>query len=182
MPQTITTDADLLAYLQLLLPEASDAVIDQVLQLYPGVDTPDNPNVFHFATLGNSGPTAINQSAVATGHQQRANNIYAETTFVCPSYWPKPTAQPAKHRTNTNTPSPAPHREPICSHTAYMEWLSQARGRTSNWPSRSSSAISSSLATRQSQTASPTAPRPPTLTERILRRAGRRTRPWSRSR
>jgi len=24
---------------------------------------------------------------VATGHQQRANNIYAETTFVCPSYW-----------------------------------------------------------------------------------------------
>jgi hypothetical protein len=24
---------------------------------------------------------------VATGQQQRANNIYAETTFVCPSYW-----------------------------------------------------------------------------------------------
>jgi hypothetical protein len=24
---------------------------------------------------------------VASGQQQRANNIYAETTFVCPSYW-----------------------------------------------------------------------------------------------
>lgn len=40
-----------------------------------------------FSTLGNSGPTALNQSEFGIGQQQRANNLYAETTFVCPSYW-----------------------------------------------------------------------------------------------
>lgn len=40
-----------------------------------------------FSTLGDTGPTALNQSEFAIGQQQRANNLYAETTFVCPSYW-----------------------------------------------------------------------------------------------
>jgi hypothetical protein len=40
-----------------------------------------------FGTLGPSGPTALNQSEFGIGQQQRANNLYAETTFVCPSYW-----------------------------------------------------------------------------------------------
>lgn len=40
-----------------------------------------------FSTLGDSGPTALNQSEFGIGEQQRANNLYAETTFVCPSYW-----------------------------------------------------------------------------------------------
>lgn len=40
-----------------------------------------------FSTLGLSAPTALNQSEFAIGQQQRANNMYAETTFVCPSYW-----------------------------------------------------------------------------------------------
>jgi hypothetical protein len=41
-----------------------------------------------FATAGNGmGLTALNVSQTATGQQQRANNIYAETTFICPSYW-----------------------------------------------------------------------------------------------
>jgi hypothetical protein len=40
-----------------------------------------------FATTGDSGPTALNQSSFATGQQQRAMNVYAETTIVCPSYW-----------------------------------------------------------------------------------------------
>lgn len=31
--------------------------------------------------------TAVNQSTFGTGQQQRADNVYAETTFVCPSYW-----------------------------------------------------------------------------------------------
>lgn len=71
-------------------------------------DSPDPVKPILFATLGYTGPTALNQSAVAVGQQQRANvgspfppqtsklyymililsqNIYAETTFVCPSYW-----------------------------------------------------------------------------------------------
>lgn len=40
-----------------------------------------------YSTLGSSGPTALNQSEYAIGQQQRANNLYAETTIVCPSYW-----------------------------------------------------------------------------------------------
>ena len=40
-----------------------------------------------YATNGLSGLTAVNQSDVGTGQQQRADNIYAETTFVCPAYW-----------------------------------------------------------------------------------------------
>ena len=40
-----------------------------------------------FDTLGDRGPTALNQSEFATGQQQRLFNVYAESTFVCPSYW-----------------------------------------------------------------------------------------------
>lgn len=40
-----------------------------------------------FSTLGDHGPTALNQSEFGIGQQQRANNLFAETTFVCPSYW-----------------------------------------------------------------------------------------------
>ena len=48
---------------------------------------PDTAPGPRFATTGSSGPTALNQSSFATGQQQRAMNVYAETTIVCPSYW-----------------------------------------------------------------------------------------------
>ncbi|KAL8686393.1 MAG: hypothetical protein Q9218_007134, partial [Villophora microphyllina] len=41
----------------------------------------------NFATSGTMGPTALNESTFGSGQQQRAFNVYAETTFVCPSYW-----------------------------------------------------------------------------------------------
>lgn len=40
-----------------------------------------------YVTLDNQGATAVNEFQVATGQQQGADNIYAETTCVCPSYW-----------------------------------------------------------------------------------------------
>ena len=40
-----------------------------------------------WATLGDSGPTAMNQSSFGFGFQQAAYNLYAEATFICPSYW-----------------------------------------------------------------------------------------------
>jgi len=57
-----------------------------------------------FATNGTDNPTALNESTFGIGQQQRADvspfplypqshltthpqNLYAETTFVCPSYW-----------------------------------------------------------------------------------------------
>lgn len=41
-----------------------------------------------FATSGNSTTdTALNTSTFGIGQQQRAQNLFAEQTFVCPSYW-----------------------------------------------------------------------------------------------
>ena len=40
-----------------------------------------------FDTLGDSGPTALNQSKFATGQKQRAFNLNGEVTFDCPGYW-----------------------------------------------------------------------------------------------
>lgn len=40
-----------------------------------------------FDTLGNAGPTALTQSGMATGIQQTAFDIFAESTFDCPAYW-----------------------------------------------------------------------------------------------
>lgn len=86
VPQTITTEDDLVSWLRLTFPLFSNNDIAKVLLYYPSSNTTDTTSPL-FATSGDSGPTALNQSNVAVGQQQRANNIYAETTFVCPSYW-----------------------------------------------------------------------------------------------
>ncbi|KAK3676233.1 hypothetical protein LTR78_003983 [Recurvomyces mirabilis] len=86
-PQTIKTEDDLVAYLRGLLPLFSDNDIAKVLLYYPSTNASVSSSNPTFATTGDSGPTALNQSSVGTGQQQRADNIYAETTFVCPSYW-----------------------------------------------------------------------------------------------
>ncbi|KAG9717295.1 carboxylesterase type B, partial [Aureobasidium melanogenum] len=87
VPQNITTEADLVAWLELTFPLFSNDDIARVLRYYPSSNASDSSSAVEFATLGNSGATAINESSLATGQQQRADNIYAETTFVCPSYW-----------------------------------------------------------------------------------------------
>lgn len=87
MPQDITTEAELLAWLQLTFPLFTNEDISKILLYYPSSNATDDPNVGDFATLGYTGASAINESSVASGQQQRANNIYAETTFICPSYW-----------------------------------------------------------------------------------------------
>jgi carboxylesterase type B len=86
-PQTIKTEANLLAWLELTFPLFTNDDISKILQYYPSTNASVDPSAPLFATLGDSGPTALNQSSFGTGQQQRANNIYAETTFVCPSYW-----------------------------------------------------------------------------------------------
>jgi carboxylesterase type B len=84
-PQNITTEISLIAWLNTTFPLFSPSDIAKILLYYP--TTNDDTTSTDFATDGYDGPTALNQSSVATGQQQRANNIYAETTFVCPSYW-----------------------------------------------------------------------------------------------
>jgi carboxylesterase type B len=75
------------AWLQLTFPLFTNDDIAKVLLYYPSSNASTNPNAPLYATSGDSGPSALNQSSVGTGQQERADNIYAETTFVCPSYW-----------------------------------------------------------------------------------------------
>lgn len=87
-PQNIKTEEDLVHYLQVTFPLFSNNDIAKVLYYYPSTNASVNPNATLYATTGDMGATAVNQSSGGTGQQQqRADNIYAETTFVCPSYW-----------------------------------------------------------------------------------------------
>ncbi|KAK4500993.1 hypothetical protein PRZ48_006799 [Zasmidium cellare] len=93
VPQVIRTEQALLEWLRVTFPLFSDADIKAVLEMYLSTNAPDNPKAPLFATNGVEGPTAVNQSSLSTGHQQRANLIYGEATFVltrdevCPSHW-----------------------------------------------------------------------------------------------
>ncbi|KXT02674.1 hypothetical protein AC578_1170 [Pseudocercospora eumusae] len=86
-PSIIETEDDLVAWLHTTFPLFDENDIAKVLYYYPSTNASTNPEAPLFATSGDSGATALNQSSVATGQQQRADNIYAETTFVCPAYW-----------------------------------------------------------------------------------------------
>ncbi|KAF7888949.1 hypothetical protein EAF00_009249 [Botryotinia globosa] len=84
VPQHINTTAAFNTYTQSLFPLISNSTYDRLLKTYSIPPTIPGPL---FASAGDHGPTALNQSVYAIGQQQRANNLYAETTFVCPSYW-----------------------------------------------------------------------------------------------
>ncbi|EXJ90227.1 carboxylesterase 2 [Capronia coronata CBS 617.96] len=86
-PQNITTEEDLIAWLQLTFPLFTNDDVAKVLLYYPSSNTSTHSGAPLYATSGDMGASALNQSSVATGQQQRADNIYAETTFVCPAYW-----------------------------------------------------------------------------------------------
>jgi len=87
VPQNITSEEDLVSWIQDVFPLFTQDDVSKVLRYYPGSNATDDMNAADYATLGYTGATAINVSSIATGQQQRANNIYAEMTFVCPSYW-----------------------------------------------------------------------------------------------
>jgi carboxylesterase type B len=84
----ITTENDLLAWIHVVFPLFTDNDVAKLLYYYPSSNVSDaDTNLTAFATAGDEGLTALNVSQTATGQQQRAINIYSETTFVCPSYW-----------------------------------------------------------------------------------------------
>ena len=68
-------------------PNFTAADKSRLLQTYQFDGTDTDPSAPVFATLGDSGPTALDQSEFATGTKQRAFNLFAEATFDCPSYW-----------------------------------------------------------------------------------------------
>lgn len=73
MPQYINTEDEFVNYLRQTFPLFDEDDIAKILLYYPSTNANDDLNAPLFHTLGESGPTAINQSAVATGQQQRAN-------------------------------------------------------------------------------------------------------------
>lgn len=85
VPPSMSTIADITNWLHAEFPNLSDAQINSILAVNPNnANTTAGPL---FETSGVTGLTAVNVSQDANGQQQRANNIYAEATFVCPSYW-----------------------------------------------------------------------------------------------
>lgn len=86
-PPTIGTAADFLNYVYSTFPRFSKTDISRLLRIYQFDQSSVDRSAPLFDTLGDRGPTALNQSGFGTGQQQRLFNLFAESTFVCPSYW-----------------------------------------------------------------------------------------------
>ncbi|OCK79810.1 carboxylesterase [Lepidopterella palustris CBS 459.81] len=88
-PPTVKTLSGFLDYVATTFPSfsTSDVAGLQAQYSYPGDTLDTDPSAPVFDTLGDSGPTSVNQSGFATGQQQRLFDVYAESTYVCPSYW-----------------------------------------------------------------------------------------------
>jgi carboxylesterase type B len=80
VPQNITTEADLISWLQSGFPMLTSDDIAKILRYYPSTASEVSDAL---AELIATGPNPID----AAVQQKRANDIYGETTFVCPSYW-----------------------------------------------------------------------------------------------
>jgi carboxylesterase type B len=87
VPQPINTEDDFVTYIRQTFPLFKDSDISKTLMYYPSTNASVSANAIDFATNGVDGATALNESTVASGQQQRADNLYAETTFNCPGYW-----------------------------------------------------------------------------------------------
>ena len=72
-PQTIKTEADVVDFIRNTFPLFTEDDISKVLFYYPSNDAPMDQNSLKFGTLGNSTPTALNESTYGTGQQQRVN-------------------------------------------------------------------------------------------------------------
>lgn len=86
VPPSILTEVNLIDWLHAEFVNLSDDQISSILAHNPN-NLPTDPDGPRYETNGLSGANAVNQSQDANGQQQRANNIYAEATFICPAYW-----------------------------------------------------------------------------------------------
>ncbi|EAW14623.1 putative carboxylesterase [Aspergillus clavatus NRRL 1] len=74
-------------HLTTTFPDLTAQDLARLNQLYGTADSNPADDGPRFDTLGTSGPTAKNQSEMATGLQQTVFNIFAETTFDCAAQW-----------------------------------------------------------------------------------------------
>ncbi|KAF2878212.1 Alpha/Beta hydrolase protein [Massariosphaeria phaeospora] len=88
-PPTAKTLSAFRAYVSTTFPSFSsaDKAALEGQYAYDGDDRDTDPSASLFETTGTSCLTAVNQSSFATGQQQRVFNVFAESTFACPSYW-----------------------------------------------------------------------------------------------
>ncbi|EHK47289.1 uncharacterized protein TrAtP1_010045 [Trichoderma atroviride] len=83
----ITTKSDFDAFISSTLPTLTTSDILTLNQLYDTATAQPGNNGTRFDTAGDSGPTANTVSGMATGIQQTAFNVAAESIFQCPSQW-----------------------------------------------------------------------------------------------
>lgn len=83
-PQNITSKEGFISFILTSYPRLSEKNITSILELYT---VPENSSEIYADSNGLTPPFSTTNSNWAVGWQQAANNLYAETTFVCPSYW-----------------------------------------------------------------------------------------------
>ncbi|OAA59585.1 Carboxylesterase, type B [Niveomyces insectorum RCEF 264] len=104
VPANVSSAAGLRAWIATTFPGLSATNVTALLAAYGG-----NTNTTAYsgplvATNGVDGPTADDVSQAAAGPQQRAYNMYAEATFVCPAYWlAEAFTRPANQTSTTDT-------------------------------------------------------------------------------
>ncbi len=87
--QDIATEAQFRAFVRYEYPLLSAENLTAVMRLYqiPAAYDASASASPRFDSNGLTPPFATTVSNVTVGWQQAANNLYAETTFVCPAYW-----------------------------------------------------------------------------------------------
>lgn len=88
-PPTTRTLQDFRRYIDITFPGFSrkDKIALEQQYSFAGDNLDVNPNTPKFPTTGTGNPTALNISEFGSGNQQRVFNVFAEYSFVCPSYW-----------------------------------------------------------------------------------------------
>lgn len=84
---SVDTRADYSDFISSRFPLFSESDKDQLNGVYQIENAAAEDPGAQYDTLGTEGPTALTQSAFATGIQQAVYNIGAETNFVCPAQW-----------------------------------------------------------------------------------------------
>ena len=72
-PRNILTEADFIRFLRDSFSLFTDEDIEKVLLYYPSTNASVDPSIPKFATAGDAGATALNESTFSTGQQQRAD-------------------------------------------------------------------------------------------------------------
>ncbi|KAI1455615.1 alpha/beta-hydrolase [Annulohypoxylon moriforme] len=84
IPQGVKNEDQFRGFLLSNYPLLSEENITNILELY---SVPENTSSILVNSDGENPPYSTTNSGWAFGWQQAATNLYAETTFICPSYW-----------------------------------------------------------------------------------------------